>query len=102
MTLGVLKILAASGGYTFTVNPTTSGSPGASGLQKLIDAVGGYALIGCTLGFLIGCVAWAMGNHFVNEMASSRGKVSALVSLGAAALIGGAAVLLGYSYNLFG
>ena len=79
-----------------TLDPTTDGLPGLATVQRLIDQIGGVALMVALLGVVIGAAAWALGSHSQNYQQSFAGRRAVLVSGLAALLIGAAPTLVNF------
>ena len=78
------------------VSPNTSGLPGISELENIVGALLTIGLIGSLAGLALSAVVWAVGNHSANPSLSGRGKTGVLVAFVAAALTGGAVVLINF------
>lgn len=77
----------AVSGQSVDVNPSTSGAPGASAVQTLIDWLGGYALQAALAAVLVGGGLYGWSRF-------GNGGARAAVSGSALALAGGAGALL--------
>jgi hypothetical protein len=88
------------GGFTFSVSPNSTGAPGASGLQSVIDALAAYALYACAAGFIAGGLIWAIGGRVGNDYTATGGKIGLFTSAGVAFLIGAAPKILQWAYGL--
>jgi MFS family permease len=86
--------------FTFAnFKPTAAALPGGSTLLKLVDGLGGWALILAVAGLVIGAALWAIGSHSQNYQQSYVGRRAVLVSGVAALLIGAAPTLIGFFFN---
>jgi len=78
------------------VSPNTTGLPGISELQSIVGALLTVGLIGALAGLALSAIVWAVGNHSSNPALAGRGKTGVLVAFVAAALVGGAVVLINF------
>ncbi len=86
--------------FTFQhFKPTASALPGGSTLLKLVDGLGGWALILAVAGLVVGAALWAIGSHSQNYQQSYVGRRAVLVSGVAALLIGAAPTLIGFFFD---
>ena len=82
-----------------TLHPDPSKLPGGHVLQSLTDGIGGICLILCLIGLLVGAAMWALGSSSSNYQHTLIGKKACGVCFLAAALIGGAGILINFFYN---
>ena len=85
-----------SAAASVNITPNTSGLPGISELQDIVGALLTIGLIAALAGLAISAIVWAIGNHSANPVLAGRGKTGVLVSFVAAALVGGAVVLINF------
>jgi hypothetical protein len=78
------------------VTPNTTGLPGITELQNIVGALLTLGLIGALAGLALSSIVWAVGNHSSNPSLAGRGKTGVLVAFVAAALTGGAVVLINF------
>jgi hypothetical protein len=78
------------------VTPNTTGLPGITELQNIVGALLTLGLIGALAGLALSSIVWAVGNHSSNPNLAGRGKTGVLVAFVAAALTGGAVVLINF------
>lgn len=78
------------------ISPNTSGLPGLSELQNIVGALLTVGLIASVAGLAVSSIVWAIGSHSANPVLAGRGKTGVLVAFIAAALIGGAVVLINF------
>ena len=78
------------------VTPNTTGLPGITELQNIVGALLTLGLIGALAGLALSSIVWAVGNHSSNPVLAGRGKTGVLVAFVAAALTGGAVVLINF------
>lgn len=78
------------------VTPNTTGLPGITELQNIVGALLTLGLIGALAGLALSSIVWAVGNHSSNPSLAGRGKTGVLVAFAAAALTGGAVVLINF------
>jgi hypothetical protein len=77
-----------------SVNPTSSGMPGASFAQTLIDWTGQIALWGSLISILIGAAIYGLSQHVGNTYGASKGRLLALAGSIGAGLTGLAPTLV--------
>ena len=82
------------------INPDPKGLPGSHVLQDLINGLAFWMLLASLAGVLIGAGVWALASHGNNHHWSARGRAGALVSAGAALVIGGAAAIINFFADL--
>lgn len=78
------------------ISPNTTGLPGITELQHIVGALLTLGLIAALAGLVLSAIVWAVGNHSSNPVLAGRGKTGVLVAFVAAALIGGAVVLINF------
>ena len=78
------------------VTPDPSGLPGSDVLQGLINGLAFWMLLASLAGVLIGAGVWALASHGNNHHWASRGRSGALVSAGAALVIGAAGAIVNF------
>jgi hypothetical protein len=83
-------------GVLADVSPNSTGLPGIGTLSNIVGALLTIGLIACVAGLVIAAIVWAIGTHSSNPNLSGRGKTGVLVAFAAAALIGGANVLVDF------
>ncbi|WP_249012239.1 DUF6112 family protein [Conexibacter sp. DBS9H8] len=93
------SLFLAAAGYTFKVAPDPN-VPGAAGIQHAINGFAVYALMAAAAGFLLGAATWAIGGRIGNEHTAVGGKIGMVTSLAVAFLVGAAATLLNFAFNL--
>ena len=81
---------------TSDVNPTSSGLPGSSVLQDLVDGLAFWALLACLTGIIVAAAVWAFAAHSNNHHYSANGRRGLLVSAVAALAIGASAALVNF------
>jgi cytochrome bd-type quinol oxidase subunit 2 len=79
-----------------SVKPDPQGLPGSEVLQNLINGLAFWTLLASVAGVLIGAAVWALASHGNNHHWATRGRSGALVSAGAAFVIGAAAALVNF------
>ncbi|HUA48708.1 MAG TPA: DUF6112 family protein [Solirubrobacteraceae bacterium] len=83
-----------------TSSPQLTDLPGSRVLQQLVDGAQAWGLVVALLGVFVGAGLWAVGTHSHNPGHAARGRVAALVSAGAALLIGGGPGLINFFSSL--
>lgn len=57
-----------------SVSPSPSGLPGADAIEKLLNGLAFYVLLGCTAGMLLGAVLYAFGSRSQNYAQAANGR----------------------------
>jgi hypothetical protein len=78
------------------ISPNASGLPGINELQNIVGALLTIGLVASVAGLVIAAIVWALGSHSSNPVLAGRGKTGVLVAFAAAALTGGAIVLINF------
>lgn len=86
-----MQLLAA-----VNISPNINGLPGLSELQSIVGALLTIGLIASVAGLALSSIVWAIGSHSANPVLAGRGKTGVLVACVAAALVGGAVVLINF------
>jgi hypothetical protein len=86
-------------GPTLKLHPSLTYLPGGGTLQKLVDGMAGWALIGSLAALVIGALVWALGSHSHNVHQSMSGRRAVLASGAAALLIGAAPILINFFFH---
>jgi MFS family permease len=73
--------------------------PGGAALQDLTNGIGGWAVILCLVGLLVGAAMWAVGSHSHNYQQSFVGRRTVLVSGLAALLVGAAPAIVNFFFS---
>lgn len=99
-----MHVFNAAIGHILASDPGVSGNTnGVPGIGTAKEIVGGLLTLGLVVavgGLIVSAGTWALASHGGNYSATSRGKQGVLVCLGAALLIGGADILVGFFSNL--
>jgi hypothetical protein len=91
----MISLLAA-----VSAQPELKDLPGSNVLQQLINGADAWALGITLLGAFIGAAVWAVASHAGNHHHAARGRMTALVSVAAALLIGAAPGLVNFFQHL--
>jgi hypothetical protein len=83
-----------------TANPNATSLPGSNVLQQIVDGADAWALAITLLGAFIGAALWAVASHTNSHHYAARGRMSALVSAGAALVIGAGPGLVNFFAHL--
>jgi Family of unknown function (DUF6112) len=83
-----------------TVNPDPTGLPGSNILQQIVNGADAWALAITLLGAFIGAAMWAVASHTNSNHYAARGRMAALVSAGAALVIGAGPGLVNFFAHL--
>ena len=83
-----------------SANPNPSGLPGSNVLQQIVNGAEAWALAIALLGAFIGAALWAVSSHSQNHHYAARGRMAALVSAGAALVIGSGPGLVNFFQHL--
>lgn len=86
------------GGVTATPDPNDL--PGSNVLQQIVNGTEAWALAICLLGAFIGAAMWAVASHTHSHQYTAKGRMAALVSAGAALVIGAAPGLVNFFEHL--
>ena len=78
------------------VDPKSSGLPGSSVLQQLVDGLAFWALLGCLAAMIIGAAVWAFSAQSNNHHYAASGRRGLLVSAAAALAIGASAAIVNF------
>jgi hypothetical protein len=92
----ISTVLAAANPRNVHINPDPNGLPGSKVLQDLVNGLAFWMLLAALAGVLVGAGVWALASHGNNHQWSARGRSGALVSAGAALVIGGAAAIINF------
>jgi hypothetical protein len=83
-----------------SANPNASGLPGSNVLQQLVNGADAWALAITVIGAFVGAAVWAIASHTGSHHYAGRGRMAALVSAGAALVIGAAPGLVNFFQHL--
>lgn len=86
--------------FAVTAHPNPSALPGSNVLQQLVDGTEAWALAIAVLGAFVGAGLWAIASHTHNHHYAARGRMAALVSAGAALIVGAAPGLVNFFEKL--
>ena len=86
--------------WAVSASPKLTDLPGSQVLQQLVDGAQAWGLVIALLGVFVGAALWAVGTHGHNPVHAARGRTAALVSAGAALLIGGGPGLINFFSGL--
>jgi hypothetical protein len=81
------------------LNPDPGALPGGSTLQSFANGAAAFGLIATLIVFCIGAASWSAGRHLGNYRYAETGKLATISSALAAALIGGAAVIINFFFH---
>lgn len=87
---------SGGGGGKVSASPTPTGLPGTPVLEKLINGLLFWGLLGCVVGIVVGAATWALSSHSGNYQHSARGKMGFLASAAGALMIGAAPALINF------
>ena len=94
MRLVLLRVLA-----DVSVNPTSSGMPGADLVGKLLNWLGQIALWGSLASLLVGAAIWGLSQQAGYSPGASRGRTLALAGVVGALLAGVAPSVVNLLYK---
>jgi hypothetical protein len=83
-----------------TAHPDPGGLPGSNVLQQLVNGTEAWALAVALLGAFVGAALWAVASHTNSHHYAARGRMAALVSAGAALVIGAGPGLVNFFQHL--
>jgi NhaP-type Na+/H+ or K+/H+ antiporter len=72
-----------------SVNPSPNGLPGSDAVEKLLNGLAFYVLLGCTAGMLLGAVLYAFGSRSHNYSQAANGR-SMMIYAAVGAFVAGA------------
>lgn len=96
--LSSIFALGAAGGVS--AHPDLQALPGSNVLQQLVNGAEAWALTISLLGAFVGAGLWAIASHTHNHHYAARGRMAALISGGAALIIGAAPGLVNFFSQL--
>lgn len=104
-TIGLLlatSVMAASeaGAASPDITPNTSGVPGIGSFRQIAGGLATAGLIASGVALIISAVVWAVASNSGNFHHSQKGKTGVLYSCGAALLIGGVNLIIGFWNNI--
>lgn len=85
-----------------SANPDPGGLPGTEQGQQLVDGLMFWGLLGAVAAMVIGALVWALASRGQNPHYAQAGKNGALVAFVAAIIIGAAAALVNWAFDLGG
>ncbi len=77
----LVKFQLALESAAVSVKPNPNGLPGTPAMEKLVNWLAAFALLGCVAGVLIGAAQWALGSKTSNYSHASDGKQKVFYSL---------------------
>lgn len=80
--------------------PDPNGLPGSPALQQLVNGLAFWGLLASLAGLVISASVWALSSHSGNYQHATVGKRGALISAGAAFLVGAAPAIVAFFENL--
>jgi hypothetical protein len=83
-----------------TANPVPTDLPGSNVLQQLVDGAEAWALALALIGAFVGAALWAISSHSQNHHYAAKGRMAAVVSAGAALVIGAGPGLINFFEQL--
>jgi hypothetical protein len=92
-------LLLASSRVHLHLDPSLSLLPGGRTLERLVNGLAGWALVGALVALVLGAAAWALGAHAHNVHQAASGRRAVLASGAAALLIGAAPVLINFFFR---
>ncbi len=86
--------------FAVSAHPKLTGLPGSNVLQQLVDGAEAWALAIALLGAFVGAAMWAVASHSHNHHYAGRGRMAALISAGAALIVGAGPGLVNFFQQL--
>ncbi len=83
-----------------SASPNPAGLPGSNVLQQIVNGADAWALTITLVGAFIGAALWAVASHTNSHHYAAKGRMAALVSAGAALVIGAAPGLVNFFAHL--
>jgi hypothetical protein len=81
------------------VRPDPGGLPGGPQLQKLLDGLVFFGLLGCVATVVVGGATWFVGSQAGNYAAAMGGRRAVLAGVVGALVIGAAAALVNFFFH---
>lgn len=82
------------------VNVNKDGLPGGDALTQLVGGLMWMGLIACVAAIIIGAAAWGLAGHSGNYQAAYMGRKAVLGGFLGALLIGAAAAIVTFAFDL--
>jgi hypothetical protein len=86
--------------FGVAAHPVLTNLPGSNVLQELVDGAEAWALAIALVGAFVGAALWAVAAHTHNHHYAARGRMAALISGGAALVVGSAPGLVNFFEHL--
>lgn len=86
--------------FGVTAHPDPSALPGSNVLQQLVNGAEAWSLAIALLGAFVGAALWAVASHTNSHHYAARGRMAALISAGAALVIGAGPGLVNFFAHL--
>jgi ethanolamine transporter EutH len=83
-----------------SAHPVPTDLPGSNVLQQLVNGAEAWALALALLGAFVGAALWAISSHSQNHHYAAKGRMAAVVSAGAALVIGAGPGLINFFEQL--
>ncbi len=83
-----------------SASPNPAGLPGSNVLQQIVNGADAWALTITLVGAFVGAALWAVASHTNSHHYAAKGRMAALVSAGAALVIGAAPGLVNFFAHL--
>jgi len=83
-----------------SANPDPQALPGSNVLQQIVNGADAWALAVTLIGTFVGAAIWAVASHTSSHHYAARGRMAALVSAGAALVIGAGPGLVNFFARL--
>ncbi|MGH3025595.1 MAG: DUF6112 family protein, partial [Gaiellaceae bacterium] len=80
--------------------PDPNGLPGSPALEQLINGLAFWGLLAALAGLIISSSVWALSAHSGNYQHATVGRRGAIISAGAAFLVGAAPAIVAFFENL--
>ncbi len=79
-----------------SISPSPSGLPGATSIQKLINGLAFFALLGCAAGMLLGAALYAFGSRSNNYSQAANGRAMMLYAAVGAFVAGATPAIINF------
>jgi hypothetical protein len=83
-----------------SMTPDFSAIPGSGTLNQIVNGLGAVALLLSLAGIIVGGGLWGVGSLSSNYHAATVGKRATLLSIVGALIVGAAAALVNWAFNL--
>lgn len=83
-----------------SAKPDSSGLPGSSVAEKLVNGLFFYTLLGCLAGLLLSVLIWVFSSRAQNYHHAATGRQGTIIAAGGALIAGAAPALINFFQTL--